>query len=62
MADDIPIMLPLKECVKRTGMPYHYIRNLCLNNEVIHVRSGKKFFVNYENLCERLNRGENMRL
>lgn len=51
-------MLSLRETAKRTGLSYGYLRRLCLNGEIIHVRCGKKFLVNFDRLVEMLNRGE----
>ena len=48
-------MLPIRECSKRTGLSYDYLRRACLRNEIIHIRCGSKFLVNYDRLVDWLN-------
>ena len=51
----VPTMLPIKEVSSRTGLRYEFLRQLCLNSEIVHVRTGKKYLINYEKLLEYLN-------
>ncbi len=57
MTQIIPEMVTLKEASSRTGLSYDCLRKKCLNNEIAHIRSGKKFFINFTRLCEYLNGG-----
>lgn len=40
----------IKECSVMTGLPYSFIRNLCLQEKVRFVRSGRKYYVLVESL------------
>lgn len=51
-------MITLKEAADRTGLSYKYLREGCLEGRLVHIRSGNKFFVNYEKLQEYLDRGD----
>ena len=48
-------MLTLREASKRTGLSYDRLRKMCLADEIIYIRSGAKFLVNYTKLVEYLN-------
>lgn len=52
---NLPIMLSLKECASVTGISYGCLRQWCLQGKVAHIRSGKKFLINYQALIARLN-------
>lgn len=51
----VPTMLPLKEVSSRTNLRYEFLRQLCLNGEIVHVRTGNKYLINYEKFLEYLN-------
>lgn len=51
----IPVMLPLREASKKTGLSYDCLRKMCLRGEVPHFRSGNKFLINMTKLCDLLN-------
>jgi excisionase family DNA binding protein len=51
----VPTMLTLREAAKRTGLSYDFLRKLCLRGEIVHVRAGAKFLVNFEKLLDFLN-------
>ena len=51
----IPEMLPIKEVSRRTGLSYNFIRSLCLRGEVAHIRTGKKYLVNFSLFIDYLN-------
>ena len=51
----LPVMKTLKEMVELTGCSYMHLRNLCMNNEIIHVRAGKKYLINYDRFVDYLN-------
>lgn len=54
----VPTMLSIKETSTRTGVSYDYIRKLCLRNQIVHIRAGKKYLVNFEKFVEFLNEGQ----
>lgn len=53
--DLIPEMIPIKEAAERTGLSYDFLRKACLNHQIIHVRAGTKFLINWQRLVEWLN-------
>ena len=55
-----PTMVTIKEASARTGMSYDSIRKLCLRGEIVHVKCGTKYMVNYEKFVSFLN-GEEVR-
>ncbi len=51
-------MLTLRETAERTGLSYGYLRKLCLQGVIVHIRCGKKIMVNFDRLAEMLNEGD----
>ena len=51
----LPRMKPIKEMVELTGLSYTYLRNLFLNNEIVHIRAGNKYLINYDRFIDYLN-------
>lgn len=51
----IPKMLSLTDAAKMTGLSYEFLRQRCLDNTLVHIRSGRKFMVNAEKLAAYLN-------
>lgn len=51
----LPTMKPIKEMVELTGLSYTYLRNLCIQNKIIHIRTGKKYLINYDRFVDYLN-------
>lgn len=54
----IPLMWTIKEASQNTGLSYDFIRKLCLQNRIVHVKAGRKYLVNSEKLVEYLNSGK----
>ena len=50
-----PEMIPLKEASARTGISYDRLRKMCMNDEVAHFRTGRKWLINFGTLCAILN-------
>ena len=48
----INMMKSMRQASAESGLSYHFIRQLCLNNKIKYVKSGKKFYVNMESLKE----------
>ena len=55
METTIPTMLTIKEASSRTGLSYDALRKLCLKGEIVHIRVGSKFLINFEKLVDYLN-------
>ena len=51
----IPEMLTIRETAKRTGLSYDCIRKLCLSGEIVFMRVGRKYFINFSRFCDYLN-------
>lgn len=47
-------MMTLKQTSTETELSYYCLRNLCLNGEIAHIRSGNKFLINSDRLEEYL--------
>lgn len=60
MADNIscPTMIGIAEASKRTNISYDYLRKLCLQNKIVHIRAGVRYLINFEKLVEYLNQGD----
>ena len=54
----VPEMLTIRETSARTGVSYDAIRKLCLRGEIIHIKVGTKYLVNFGKFCEYLNKGD----
>ncbi len=54
----IPTMLTINQAAERTNLPKWYIRQLVWDKKICYVRSGKKYLVNLEKLCDFLNTPE----
>ena len=50
-----PTMVTINRAAELTGLPYSYIRNLCLTKQIVFVKSGCKFLINWEKLISFLN-------
>jgi hypothetical protein len=57
ITDTIPEMLTIKETAERSGLSYDSIRKRCLRGEIVCIRNGRKFYVNWEKFVEYLNTG-----
>ena len=58
MVDNIPTMLTINETAQRSGLARHYVRQLCLQNKICHIKAGNKYLINFEKFVEFLNTGE----
>ena len=54
----MPVMKTIKQIMDETGFSYRYLAQLCHQNKIVHVRTGKKFLINYEKFIEYLNTGD----
>ena len=50
-----PRMKTIKAVAKLTSMSYTSLRNLCLENQIVHIRVGKKYLINYDRFIDYLN-------
>ncbi len=51
---NIPRMVTMKQAAALTGLSFWAVRNMYLNNEVLYYKSGRKVFINLDDLCRRL--------
>ena len=56
--DLIPEMVTINECSKRTGVSYDWIRKLCLQGRIVHIRAGNKYLINFGKFVAYLNTGD----
>lgn len=57
----IPEMVTLREASDRTGLSYDWLRKLCLQGRIVHIRAGNKFLINFRKLINYLNTGDNQK-
>ena len=56
VAAQIPEMLTIEQTRARIpGLSYDYLRKLCLTHQIVHVRAGSKYLINFGRLVEYLN-------
>lgn len=53
----VPTMVTIREAARRTGVSYDFIWKLCRSNQIVYVKAGKKFLVNFEKFVDFLNAG-----
>ena len=51
-------MVTLREASSRTGISYDRLRKMCINGQIVHIKAGSKFLLNWEKLVDYLNTGE----
>lgn len=51
----LPRMVTIKQAVNETGLTYHFLRKLCINGTLLHVRSGRHYYINADSLSKYLN-------
>lgn len=54
----LPNMKSIKEMAQLTNLSYSFLRQLCLQNKIVHIRTGKKYLINYDRFIDYLNTGE----
>lgn len=54
----IPQMVGIDEAAEMFGLTRYFVRQLCLNNKIVYVKSGTKYLINVEKFAEYLNRGD----
>ena len=52
---EVPEMIIIREAARRTGLSYDFLRKACLRGEIVHIRAGTKFLINFGKLTEWLN-------
>ena len=58
ITETIPEMIGLREAARRTGLSYGFLRRLCLSGQIVYVRAGSKFLINWQRFVDYLNRGD----
>ena len=51
-------MVTLKEASSRTGISYDRLRKMCINGQIVYIKAGCKFLINWDKLVDYLNAGE----
>lgn len=52
------MMITIKKASELTGLPYSYIRKLCLENKVKFINSGVKYYILKDSLIDYCNGGK----
>ena len=55
MAAEVPRMVTMKEAHEITGLSLEYLRAACANNEIVHIRCGRKKLINLGRLIDHMN-------
>ena len=55
---EIPTMLTINQTAERVGLAKHFVRQLCLQNKICHVKAGNRYLINLERFIDYLNTGE----
>lgn len=50
-----PEMVTIKTASERTGLSYDAIRRLCLTNQIVYIKAGCKFLINFGKFVDFLN-------
>ena len=58
---NVPKMVSLRTASEVTGLSYECLRQLCINGEIVHMRSGVKYLVNLKKLEEYLDVGKGVK-
>lgn len=53
----IPEMLTISELSQRTGLSYSFIRKLCLQKKIVHIKAGNKYLINLNRFLDFLDTG-----
>lgn len=56
--EQIVQMVTLREASNRTGVSYDRLRKMCINRQIVYIKAGSKFLLNWDKLVEYLNNGE----
>jgi excisionase family DNA binding protein len=57
LENQVPQMVTIREAASRTGMSYDSIYKLCQKNEIVYVRCGAKYLINFDRFVDFLNHG-----
>lgn len=50
-----PRMLTIKQTAEETNLSYGFIRNLCLQNKIVFIKTGNKYLINMDKFIDYLN-------
>ena len=53
-----PTMITIREAAKRTGLTPYTVRKICWQGKVATLKTGRKWMLNYESLCDLLEQGD----
>lgn len=51
----VPKMATLREAAELTGLSYGFLREKALTGEIVAIRAGRKFLINFDRLIDYLN-------
>ena len=54
----LPVMLPITKAVNESGLSYKWLKRLCDEGKIPHIKSGNRILINFDRLIDYLNTGE----
>ena len=54
----VPRMTTIDETARMANVPKHFVRQLVIQNRVVHVKAGRKYLINFDRFIDYLNSGE----
>ena len=58
---NVPKMVSLRTASEKTGLSYECLRQICINGEIVHMRSGVNYLVNLKKLEDYLDVGKGVK-
>ncbi len=52
---EVPRMRTIAQVANETGLAENFVRRLCLSGQVVYVKAGKKYLLNFDRFIEFLN-------
>jgi len=53
----VPQMTTINETAKLANVSVHFVRQLAIQNRVVHVKTGRKYLINFDRFIDYLNSG-----
>lgn len=54
----VPEMVTIRDASERTGVSYYCLRKMCMCGQIVHIKTGKKYLINFGKLVDYLNSGD----
>ena len=47
----------VKQAAENTAITRYFVRQLCIENKIVHIKAGQKYLINYDKFVDFLNNG-----